>query len=727
MKQGVILLIGVMVLVSISLLVQAQQDNRVCCAETTAGDFCSFTTPESCKPNPAQNIGFITSPFACSQLSDCQQVCCINKDGVCSEKISKAQCRAKGGRPVNSPDCNIAECSQGACIISNQCQFPVTAEACKLKAEDLGVRFTFDIDITTLEECNTKYSLQEGCCVLPNQCSRLTGESCTLQKGTFHPGKLCSTSDLVGECRGQTAHFTKTCYNGDVYWQDSKGQLENIVKDFDKSNDVPDGLIHEQASELQSYAGNCNLAQGTACGKDESGQLACISVDCIQADIIDLRGINQYEPATAKVFPVQHRVTSQDLGGKAIRKNGESWCTSTATQTPPEPGSSQYVYSCILGKIIPTACGAFRDQVCEQGTTTQAGQEISAAKCVDNRWEDCWLKGRDTNFRSANAFYLENKVNPSRDDLIGEGDLESPRPGSTIRADTSKPECLLLGGSLNEEQSHCVWDTNKNNECWPKYPPGFEFWKPVSADEMNEQRLCENNVRCGAGGTNSCDRNECTHIGDCGNFEEGLNMWEGGLIGAGIGFASGVGANHLFSAGTGGGWLGGELTVKEAAEASLIKAGLLEKGAFKGFTDIQALGAAKIKLAAAGYSTEGLTQVSQVPLILSAGKGVSVPLAGVVAAPPAKSSIAIFGKQVFQGILVGQATQVVNNLALKPLLSNGQPYKTADGYEVYRDENGNTYFNQDENIYNIDEEGKEIEDLNKVEDTKPPKKEEPEF
>src|SRR3989338_1254227 len=217
MKQAISLAIIAIFLISIIPTSITAAEEKVCCAKSQ-GSYCVYTTKDKCdlSPEAKAKAGFSTSSFACSQLADCKPVCCINQNGACSEKIAKAQCRAEGGKPIDG-SCQIPECEKGACIIANQCQYPVTSGACKTEAEKQKVKYTFDNSVTSQQECSTKYSLEEGCCV-SNTCLRTTGEKCTLSKGTFFPGKLCSNQDLVGQCRDHSKDYSTTCNkDGNLY------------------------------------------------------------------------------------------------------------------------------------------------------------------------------------------------------------------------------------------------------------------------------------------------------------------------------------------------------------------------------------------------------------------------------------------------------------------------------------------------------------------------------
>ena len=314
MKKILFLTIAMILLFSLASQKSLAAD-KVCCGKSQ-GNFCVYAEEDKCDQSPGVKslLGFTSSPFSCSQLADCKPVCCVNANGVCSEKVSKAQCKSQGGKPVDSPNCNIPECEKGACIIANQCQYPVTSGACKTEAEKLKVKYIFDNSVKSQQECSTKYSLEEGCCV-SNSCSRTTGEKCTLAKGTFYPGKLCSNQDLVGQCRDNSAQYSTTCgKDGNLYYTDSKGILENVVG-------IPnDGLIHNKQSDILGKEGYCDLSKGFSCGKNKDGNYSCIDINCKAGDVIDLRGIVQYSPSTGKMFSQQHKITQEDLGQVSTRK-----------------------------------------------------------------------------------------------------------------------------------------------------------------------------------------------------------------------------------------------------------------------------------------------------------------------------------------------------------------------------------------------------------------------
>ncbi|MBS3153078.1 hypothetical protein J4426_00735, partial [Candidatus Woesearchaeota archaeon] len=105
-------------------------------------------------------------------------------------------------------------------------------------------------------------------------------------------------------------------------------------------------------------------------------------------------------------------------------------------------------------------------------------------------------------------------------------------------------ECLKLGGSTDSEKSQCVYNKEGVNECWPKYPPGIDFVGDLG-NVPSSKHTFENTCGICGKGSNSCDKLECTYMGDCGNFDEGVSTL-GGIVGGGvIGAISAAGAYHF--------------------------------------------------------------------------------------------------------------------------------------------------------------------------------------
>ncbi len=486
--------------------------STVCCGKV-GNNYCVNTDASKCEQ------GFGNSPFSCDKVDYCKSVCMIDGKGVCNQQVPKAKCeelRKKDPSIVCSEqaDCSINQCSAGFCVINGQCQGRISQGQCRIVANDLDVPFVFDTSSSTEAECRQKHSTIEGCCVSGDSCTRTTAKECS---GDFRANMLCSNDALAGIC-DVTKQDDRTCGpdEEDVYFVDSKGNLENVV------GVSYDGFIHDSASDVAGKIGDCDYTKGTACGLDEKNEFACIDINCNVGDKFVLKAVN---PATGEVNPEILTVTSDILGGKNARRNGESWCTLSDNKaqinkdlsTSQSAGSRHYVYSCNQGRVEVDPCGEFRDETCSSSVDTATGTELESARCVDNKWEQCQSCGD-----SGNGFGFKEAL------LFGFG------------GDCKRSECLALGVSDNAEKSHCVFDSDLTNECYPKYPPGFEFWKAAESDQKREQRVCDIGS-CGGGGdswSNQCDERECNAIGDC-RFRDTISVTEGVIYGGAIGATAG--------------------------------------------------------------------------------------------------------------------------------------------------------------------------------------------
>ncbi len=545
-------IIGIFIFSLFNLVDNVNADNA-CCAKS-GNSYCTFTDESKC------DSGYQKSTFACNQVDFCANVCMVDSSGICYQQISKAKCedlqkKDPNVRCLNQPECNVQQCVTGFCVIGGQCQSKVSATQCKLAADKLKVPYVFDSSVTSETECKQKYSTQEGCCVTGNSCQRTTAKDCS---GDFKANVLCSNDELAGVCQDYKKQDDKKCdpSGEDVYYTDSRGNYENVVG-------VPyDGFIHDKPNEIISAIGNCDYSKGTVCGKDATGEFACIDINC---DVGDEFIQASYSQAKSEVEKQSIKVTSELLAGQNTRKNGESWCVlsdklakistvykdtedndgnllKTAYLNEKEsPGSRHYKFSCVNGKVQVEPCGEFRDSICKSAVdTTRSGlitSNFETASCTDNRWEKC------TSCKASWYSFVP---------IWGGGDGKN---------------------SVCESRGACVYDTQDVNECWPKYPPGLEFidLKTSSAPSGQDPTLCS---VCGAG-AGQCDDSECNSMGDC-SFKDTMPVWGGVLIGGTIGFAVGTGFGYGVQAAgtTAGGTTAGTTATKVSTSAKIGK-GLL--------------------------------------------------------------------------------------------------------------------------------------------------------
>ena len=473
MKNKKSLIIAVFLLSIFIILSNDTEAVNVCC-EKSGENYCVFTDSSEC------DTSYDDFQFACSSVNQCEQVCCIDGDGICSEGMTRAQCLDQGGT-AREGACNAyLECQVGSCVIGGQCSTGITNRECRQNADLFNVTYTFDPSINTIEECRAKYSRDEGCCISSNGCTRTTRALCDER---FESGQLCSDPGFIGLCTNQK-QFSKRCGpdGEDVYWYDSNGQLENIV------GTVYDGSIKTE-QQSASAIGNCDYVAGNICGLS-GNDYACVTLDC---EVGNKFVVPDYIPGLQESNDLEIEVTRNLLGGVDTRKNGESWCFMSSynydeysmdrgyytleksgnkdedtllksfgiAHQKYSPGARHTILSCNQGRIEVEPCDTFRGTVCKEAvrvSTRDVGAEISyeeegleptSAKCVDNKAEEC----RD----------------------IGSDD-----------------ECEKRG-------DFCVLNTEKINECWPRpeYALGFEFWEDSNIRSQNERQ--GSSGKCGKG------------------------------------------------------------------------------------------------------------------------------------------------------------------------------------------------------------------------------------
>ena len=130
------------------------------------------------------------------------------------------------------------------------------SDLCKVYALETAkypeLEMIFHPNILTEYECQEVCRAgEQGCCINPDDsCVYETREACDSARGDFYKDQYCSDIALCG-C---SEHYDKTCYDDDVYWLDSCGNMEEVAED-------------------------CDYASGTIC-RDIEGEKKCRSVNC---------------------------------------------------------------------------------------------------------------------------------------------------------------------------------------------------------------------------------------------------------------------------------------------------------------------------------------------------------------------------------------------------------------------------------------------------------------
>ena len=355
-------------------------------------------------------------------------------------------------------------------------------------------------------------SLERGGCIVDGECYEYTTRRRCEEIGRNRDVVFDISIHSESQCQGWTeaTHFSELgcCVESNSCSRTFSDRCDSNFRSGVRCDAIPQcscGPITKSCGEgglSVIERNNCGVENIRRLGENQrcrevGDEIEEFSTNCVEGEgsvteIELLRGININEKEVI--------INSDLLGGTDIRRDGDIWCYDTGEGT--DPGDSHYVLSCRQGSVvISKPCGTFRDNVC----TTEKGYP----DCVNNKWEQCMTCGQSGSWDNFGTDCGENECL----NLGLEADLRD------------------LSNSEKTRLSHCFFDTNGKNECWPKYPPGFEFWS--SYDEATVNKVsgeggwrCDgehNTLGCGEGGDkrlNQCDPNECRALGDC-TYEPG--------------------------------------------------------------------------------------------------------------------------------------------------------------------------------------------------------------
>ena len=465
----------IMVIFTVANIQPVYAEQKTCCVIENS---CSLMSSADCSAISGRDSGVVS----CNSVTECNTGCCVTANS-CDSGRTKTYCNQNGGS-WNSGDCSgKSECATGVCIINGICYDDYSKRQCD--AAGLGAQF--DVSIQDCESANALLSGSEGCCITGNSFVRTTSSACN--GGRFVSGYLCSSAVSGSNCLPRDH---KTCFNGKVYWVDSCGNRENVADNLAEHtayNQANSRILSD--SVLKNNIGYCKIEDGKSCGVDNKGNVACLDMNCDLGESFYTE--TNFDPEIAMFLDSESVKIEQNFLGETsgqqkgnrrllytqfapskentdIRKNGESWCmlwpqpnynSDREEANPASPGSRDYVFTCLKGKIEIEPCADYRSEICDEGY--DKNRDITTARCEDNRWEEC--SGSDRN-----GCKDKNKL------------------------------CRFVDG-----------------ECVPLVPPGNVFWsEDISA---GNKAICE---KCGSGWWNRCSEPSCVRLGDCRGVQLGM-------------------------------------------------------------------------------------------------------------------------------------------------------------------------------------------------------------
>lgn len=448
-----LLVISLMFIISLSSK-EVKAEEKVCCSETTDGNYCQYTNSNNCKEG-TQNF-----PGTCENFANCKPGCCdlTNTQGdyqsrTCYSGVSQGICQKQNGNWLSDTNCNNQQCVKGCCVIGSQTSYTTAAGCSQLTSNYPSLTMDFRKDVISELDCTAiAINMKQGCCVKNNEdgtknCKSGVGTEC-IDSGEFYADIFCS--DLPQEKCGQCKkHDYFSCVEGteDVYWFDSCGNREEIVKE----NDVNDF----NRLGIDAFNGNCDYAKGTICGsivKNEKEQIGCMDVNCKEGIYDD--------------------IYNNDDGNGKKRINGESWCQYEGQFAPSItlPGSRSFKHYCFNGKEIAEECKDFREEVCFDSTVQINENQYASAACVSLKTKECGTCKTKNCCESQNKNCLWIKQEPQGiQKLVEDAQKKLKGKGS------------VTSYNNNQEIGTCI----------PLVPQGQKFWNNIQEGETTQSSECD--------------------------------------------------------------------------------------------------------------------------------------------------------------------------------------------------------------------------------------------
>ncbi|MBS3168325.1 hypothetical protein J4216_04325 [Candidatus Woesearchaeota archaeon] len=463
----IFLIISLSFIISISNanLIYAQEEVPYCCQrEKNTGRACVDTNDISqCE----QGKGF---QGRCEDLAMCKPVCCdLNSKSYfesggqgCYKNVGAQVCADAGGNPIDDPQCNVAQCGKGCCIIGGQSTL-TTEEGCFSLTNELAPdpEIDFREDITNELEClDIPRQDAKGCCVVKaekrfeeNSCKLQTFAECNSLNGNFYEGVDCVDLD------NQAINSCKQCESNN-YKTGCASDLGDRVYYYDKCDNPILNLIPNN--------GDCKYSEGQVCKeKGDNSGAECRSLNCDASSLFDNPFVDENFDGNFE----NDNGRDARFNGRNYRLNGESWCEYDADAGPTRdlPGTRHYVHYCYEGKEYVDECEDYRDEFCLQFD----GLEVDVAKCIENK------------AASNPCAKFEDKESCENPDLstciwvpaTSEG-KEAVVKDLKKAYDKRCKELQANNQTCAPEPDYSQIENSDSGTCLPSVPPGFRFGDP---------------------------------------------------------------------------------------------------------------------------------------------------------------------------------------------------------------------------------------------------------
>src|SRR3989344_3415127 len=472
----------------------AQEDEQVCCGEAEVDgstQYCTYTSRSNC-------VGSDILEGSCDSASFCRPVCC-NVNGLGYEASDGEGCFSSvaydvcvndlGGVPMpgNAQCTGIPECQKACCVVGNQCTL-TTQDSCNdITSSYTELEVDYRLDITSEGSCQDVCRAQtRGCCVsqsttvLENNCNMITQDDCLASGGEFFPGVNCidlpAGDNRCNQCKVRQPDARLGCATDldqeDVFWFDNCGNAVDVAEN-----------------------GDCSYFDGTLC-REANGTASCADLNCAGDSLWDNPHADENKNCCLGVYEngicndgykdIDNSCWTDDTifgdEERDFRYNGESWCEYDAAAGPTIdlPGNRHYKHSCLEGREVAEPCGDFRDLICRQSefVSDDTGVAFSSAACLENRAVDC-LDCADQqcceNTQERDCVWIGDDTPTTEEIQQRQAELQSDIDECNPDSEDC-PDSPGGGGNVS-------YTVEESGFCVPLVPLGTEFWEEEVANE----------------------------------------------------------------------------------------------------------------------------------------------------------------------------------------------------------------------------------------------------
>ena len=328
-KNLILLLISLLIFLLAVIVINAEG----CCVRTNGNQYCVSEKDGALQSNCEKGLWFSES---CDKIPECGDKGCCYIDNGCNDEVLKLKCQNNQGKPSKSKCSETEECKRICCKVDLGYLYVKQSECDKLSGS------AEDKDEFDCKALNYGIDGERVCCVKDDgSCIRLTSDKCD---GTPYKGFLCKDAPCNPKCETKTkidrGDLKIPEEAGKLFWYDSCGNPEEIVKESDSIEDF------KKLGYDKSFDGDCGKDPSKVMGFKKDGLITCADLVCNKLWDNPYTDENHNGKLNDDSF--------FEFGGakRDFRYNGESWCEYMQAKVGPGldlPGTRHYRHYCDSG------------------------------------------------------------------------------------------------------------------------------------------------------------------------------------------------------------------------------------------------------------------------------------------------------------------------------------------------------------------------------------------